>query len=171
MRGDPVSRARRPIEARFAAMVDQSGECWVWTGHLNNRGYGMIGEGGDRGRMRLAHRVSYELANGRIPDGLFVCHRCDNPPCVNPAHLFLGTAADNMADMAAKGRWGAARRLPLGSDHPGSRLTDESVCEIRRRLSEGESLGRLAIAFGVSKKLVLNIKHRRAWAWLGEATA
>jgi len=78
--------------------------CILWDGNTNRDGYGVIGSGTRKGRMLLAHRVAYELLVGLIPAGLLVLHRCDNPPCINPVHLFLGTQAVNIADMVAKGR-------------------------------------------------------------------
>lgn len=89
------------VAGRFWSKVDKGPGCWTWTGATQNYGYGAVTI---HGLTRRAHRVSWELAHGPIPDGLHVCHRCDNPPCVNPDHLFLGTAQDNVDDKDAKGR-------------------------------------------------------------------
>ena len=94
------------VSERFWAKVDKTGECWLWTG-ANVGGYGHINIGG---RMVRSHRLSYEWANGPIPKGLVVCHRCDTPACVNPAHLFAGSQRDNHKDCYVKGR----RTLPNG---------------------------------------------------------
>jgi hypothetical protein len=109
MRYIPWHAPRQKVTVRFWQKVNKRGpnDCWEWTASTTGAGYGTIGIGFKKDKTRytaLAHRLSYELQNGPIPDGLHVCHSCDNPRCVNPAHLWLGTAADNMTDMVAKGR-------------------------------------------------------------------
>jgi hypothetical protein len=101
--------------------------CWEWQGFRDPRGYGQIGRGTRADGLVATHRAAWETTYGPIPDGLLVCHRCDNPACCNPAHLFLGTNADNTADKVAKGR--QARGLALAH----TRLRDEDVAAIRRR--------------------------------------
>lgn len=142
---------------RFASHVDrdESG-CQLWSAAKFRGGYGMFWHSG---RMRSAHRVAYELARGEIPDGMHVCHTCDVRHCVNPAHLFLGTNSENVADKVAKGR------LPdmKGVRHPGHKLTEDDVLAIR---CDDRSLAVVAAEYGVSKKAVLNIRHRRSWGHL-----
>lgn len=204
---------------RLWAKVDKSGgpdACWLWTGHRNQKGYGKIGA--DRKTIG-AHRGAWMVTNGPIPDGLFVLHRCDNPPCCNPAHLFVGTNADNMTDMAQKGRrkgramgdsnglrkhpesrafgdrnaWAkhpermAARRsgsrthperlargdangsrlyperLKRGEDATGSKLTEESVRQIRSEHASGATQKEIAARHGVSQTLVSAVVRRVIW--------
>lgn len=117
-----------PLAERLWRRVDRSGDCWEWQGCRHpTRGYGQIGRGGKGAGLVETHRASWEVTYGPIPAGLFVLHSCDNPPCVRPDHLSLGTPADNVRDMQSKGR--AARGFML----PHTRLSDEQVAEIRRR--------------------------------------
>lgn len=128
--------------------------CHVWKGKTNQKGYGrlMINR-----RELLAHRVAWEHAHGRIPDGLCVLHRCDTPPCINPAHLFLGTIADNNADMKAKGR----DRKATGERAPSAKLTSAEITEIRRRGRTAELFKDIAAAFGVHPSHVSRICRGR----------
>lgn len=102
MRRGPIGEPLRDKIERMSFPDPNSG-CWLWTGCVTPKGYGYVGPKVSSG-SRFAHRISWEAANGPVPDGMFVLHRCDNPPCVNPAHLFLGTARDNTEDMVRKGR-------------------------------------------------------------------
>lgn len=163
--GDPNmdARAQRtPIADRFWKKVAKSEWCWNWTGCRDGNGYGEIGTGGKRG-VAFAHRVSYELHNGPIPEGMHVLHKCDNPSCVRPDHLFIGTHTDNMRDMWAKGRGrcdGAGRKGSANGNH---KLTEEQVGAIRQRLSAGQSQRSLGQEYGVSKTLIGLISKGRAW--------
>lgn len=160
-----------PIEERFWRKVDKNGpipehcqdlgSCWTWTGCRNRHGYGQIQMGRRGDGLWLAHRVSWVIAFGSDPGDLLVLHKCDNPACVNPAHLFLGTHADNARDMMAKGRGNPIGGHWLrGSDHPRSKLTESAVEKIR---ASSESLRACARRFGVSKKLILMVRQRKVW--------
>ena len=151
-------RMANPAE-RFWPKVDKSGECWVWTGYRNPSGYGELHRGRRGTGMVRAHRFSWELANGPIPRGLCVLHRCDNPPCVNPDHLWLGTKADNQRDMASKGR-GTKTGLP-GESNPNARLTRVEIHAIRS--ASGESGNWLATKYGVTRNHIYTIRARRNW--------
>lgn len=150
-----------PLAERFWAKVQRRGadECWAWTGRLTSAGYGQISRGRKTEGVISAHRLAYELANGPIPDGLIIRHRCDNPVCVNPAHLEVGTYADNMRDRDERGRTAS---LP-GEAHPRARVTDADVREIRRLV--GDQMGQRAVAerFGISQQAVSDIVTRRRW--------
>lgn len=135
----PTGRYPRPsIEQRFWPRVDRRGgpdACWLWTGahNLGPRPYGLVSV---NGRPMLAHRVSYILSFGAIEAGLDICHRCDNPPCVNPSHLFPGTRKENMADGTSKGRLVGKRHVE-GVAHPFAKLNPTSVREMRALYAAG----------------------------------
>ena len=114
-----------PLIDRFWRKVDKSGDCWEWTAAKCSTGYGWIGIGNRK--TQAAHRVVWELTYGPIPDGLCICHKCDNPGCVNPDHLFLGTYGDNMKDMWDKSRH--YRRL--GKENVWAKLTEDIVRQLR----------------------------------------
>jgi hypothetical protein len=145
----------KTIEERFWAKVRVTPHCWEWQASLHTQGYGQIGVGRT---PRLAHRVSYELHYGPIPDGLVVRHRCDNKICVNPDHLLLGTAADNSRDAMERGL------LPYGDRNPQTRLTVKQVAEIRAQ--RGVPQKDLAARYGVTQAHISNIQigKRRASA-------
>jgi hypothetical protein len=152
----------RPIAQRFWEKVDRTGNgCWLWLASRNAAGYGVFNLGTGKGNA-LAHRLTYELTFGPFDPGLHVCHRCDNPPCCNPAHLFLGTDRDNMRDAASKGRMVIPH--PQGTAHTLAKLDDEAVREIRRRVAEGETQRGVASRFGIPQVAVWRIVRRKSWA-------
>lgn len=116
-----------------------------------------------RGEVK-AHRVAWELTNGTIPDGMCVCHSCDNPPCVRPDHLFLGSIGDNNRDMYAKGR--ASQIRARGTDHGNAILTEDLVREIRKRKAAGETYAAISASTGIKGVTIQAAVARRTWAWL-----
>lgn len=145
------------LEDRFWAKVDKSGDCWIWTGARNERGYGKILAGR---RLEYAHRVSVRLDGREVPDNAHVCHHCDNPPCVNPAHLFVGTSRDNHDDMVRKGR------STRGERNPRSKLTADQVREIRARAAAGEVQRVIGADYGIEQSHVSLIVRRGVWQHL-----
>lgn len=140
-----------PREVRFWRFVHKTDTCWVWTGGKHRFGYGKI-DGLD------AHRVSWEIHNGPVPSGMYVCHHCDNPACIRPDHLFLGTQTDNMRDMSRKGR--GAR----GETTPGAKMTAEKVRQLRERYAQGDiSMKAVGEMFGIKPHAVWAIIHRKTW--------
>jgi len=166
-----------PITRRERALFDLKFEekpngCWEWTGSKRPLGYGRVKF---RGKCECAHRVSYYMNKGPIPRDMYVCHKCDNPPCVNPDHLFLGTPVENAADKFSKGRAGVVsgelhwmrlrpERIKRGEATGHAILTTEQVLEIRAKYPMGQFTHRsLGDLYGVSEPLIYAILHRRCW--------
>ena len=143
--------------ALFWSRVEKRGpnECWPWIGISRSNGYGIVGR--NQGNI-VAHRAAYVLCVGPIPDGLMACHKCDNRGCVNPNHLFLGTAKDNTHDMLAKGR------EAHGESHGIAKLTAAHAVRIRHLVRSGASVSAVAAAFGVCHETVRLIGLGKRWA-------
>lgn len=154
-----------PPEERFWAFVEVVGDCWEWRGNASPRGYGQFGRGGRTEGKAMAHRWSYERYVGPITDGLYVCHACDNPPCVRPDHLFLGTQLDNIRDMITKGRRViGVSNPPRGEASPKAKLTEAQVCQIRARYESGnETQAALSASFGVAPTQISKIIRGTRW--------
>lgn len=150
------------IAERFWSKVDPSAGpdgCWLWTAFRDGDGYGKIQI---NRRAHGAHRIAWMFTHGLIPPGRIVCHRCDNPPCVNPAHLFITTVAGNNRDAARKGRKPGRR----GEQHPMVKLTATDVREIRRRYVRGVvGYKRLAPDYGITPGAVEKIVKGLTWTY------
>ena len=140
---------------RFWDKVSIGDECWEWQAGTFRDGYGSFRVGG---KLKKAHRVAYLLSHGNLPDGLCVCHQCDNPACVRPSHLFLGTLADNNHDRAQKGRGINGER-----NHK-AKLTESDVQRIRLLLAEGRTQPSIATEFGINRHHVGHIGSGKSWA-------
>lgn len=149
--------ARKSVASRVSERTTIAGDCLVYMGTLDKDGYGQIGVG--RGCSKRVTRALWEEVRGPLPAGMLLCHTCDNPPCVNLDHLFVGTPKDNTADMLRKGR----RRDDAGERHPMHKLTYDQVEDIRRRLSSGEFLRVIAADYGICIQTVSLIHRGLAW--------
>jgi hypothetical protein len=145
------------LRDKLYSKTDRSspGQCWNWTGAKMKNGYGIIGK-----KCLLAHRVSHHLHNGPIPNGMFVCHKCDNPSCVNPHHLFAGTAKDNMEDAVGK------KRNAFGEKHGCAQLSDEKVLDIRKAWAGRLTQEKLAKEYGVTAPVIRAAIYGRTWKHL-----
>ena len=190
----------KPVHERFWPKVNKNGPipttnpdlgpCWLWTANTNGK-YGLLGSTKNRDRSDYAHRISWEMHYGPIPDGMCVCHHCDTPLCVRPDHLFLGTTQDNLADCGKKGRrrgrlsppeaqretWKKERAaeqklrddkraLPWAQSLCNNTLSPDNVRAIRARVDCGESPSAVSKDFGVTPATVTRIGNRTRWATL-----
>lgn len=160
--GDPIGKQERhhglTLRERMAVYTQIGPDCWEWIGGKNARGYGVINDGT---RAQLAHRIAWLLEHGHLPAELGVLHHCDNPACVRPSHLFIGTRADNNADMLAKGRYRAGTNPPRGDSTWNAKLSEADVRHIRTTKERGTDLAK---RYGVTKATISDIRHRRSWA-------
>lgn len=157
-----MSKSRLSIKERFLSHVNipaDFNDCWIWTKSLFSSGYGKFSI---EHKNHYAHRVSFELFVGPIPDKLFVCHSCDNKLCVNPLHLWLGTHQDNMDDKVKKNRQ-THTRGELDGVH---KLTEQDVYKIREMIEQGINQHEIAKMFGVDHATISAIKTGQSWSWL-----
>ncbi|MCC0013822.1 MAG: HNH endonuclease [Rhodobiaceae bacterium] len=147
------------------AVTASDDDCWEWQAATDKRGYGRFSVGTSRNATMLAHRAAFVLSAGFLPEA--VCHRCDNPRCCNPDHLFAGTRNDNNKDMTAKGRhWSVVcpEKSVKGEAHGSAKLTEDDVIAIRREYASGHVSQRaLAARYGVSQRTVVKIVKRIGW--------
>jgi hypothetical protein len=153
-----------PAVVRFMEKVQKTDSCWIWLGSKDKDGYGWIRAQIPGGVTRKAHRFAYAHFRGTIPDGMQVCHTCDNPSCVNPDHLFLGTVADNQKDMRDKGR---DRKLK-GAECPRALITEEMAIAILR---DPRRHAVIAEEYGIRPSTVSSIKTKVSWRYLTEKAA
>lgn len=146
----------RSTPEKFWKRVNKTEYCWIWMGAHQKDGYGILTY---HQKGYLAHRLSYELCNGLIPDGLYVCHTCDNPSCVNPSHLYLGTQSDNMKDRARRGRNNQTR-----ANHPRAKFSEKEIEIIRTNYTgmRGEQR-RLARKYNVAESTIRSIVKFINW--------
>lgn len=155
---------KTPTE-RFWAKVQKSDTCWLWVGHIAKSGYGMAWDVLSQ-RVVKAHRKSWELSNGSIPDALCVLHKCDVRNCVRPSHLFLGTRKDNAEDRDRKGRL-VKRSAPIGELNPKAKLSEGDVLRIRRLYRKRDiSQTKLSQLYGVSQAQISEIVLGKVWKHL-----
>lgn len=140
--------------------------CWIFTGAVNEHGYGIVGTGGRGAPNDRAHRITYRHFRGEIPEGKIVCHACDVPACCNPEHLFLGTYKDNAQDMIKKKRNSPPPRNPhvVGSVHPLAKLTEDQVVSIRWMYEQGVTQQVLADLSGVARQTISKIVNRKRFS-------
>jgi hypothetical protein len=140
---------------RFLERIKKENQCWIWCGYISKHGYGVSSY---RSKSFLSHRLSWVLFKGFLPKELDVCHHCDNPKCVNPDHLFLGTAKDNIRDCFNK-----KRKSHKGEKHPRAKIQEKDVIKIFELRKNGWTHQKLADRFKLKQGTISNILHRRIW--------
>lgn len=154
-----MSKHASPLKDRFWPKVRKGPGCWLWMAWRMKNGYGTIARD-NTGRKILAHRAAWTLTNGPIPRSLYVLHRCDNPRCVRPSHLFLGTQTDNMKDCATKGRQPGSNGKMRGEASPHAKLTWIKARAIRASKESGPTLAR---KYGVTHRVIYLIQKNLCW--------
>lgn len=145
----------KTLEERFFSKINKiENGCWEWNGAKNEQGYGKLGIDY---KVYSAHRVSYELHYKKIPNNVFVCHKCDNPSCCNPKHLFLGTHKQNMFDRNSKNRQLKGIQMPL------AKLSEEDVIEIKNLLLSGMKQKDIAQKYNIHSSIISEIKNNKTW--------
>jgi hypothetical protein len=161
---DENNRTHAPVEVRFWRYVEKTDSCWVWTGgSKNQKGYGQIGSGGKGAKHILAHRLSYEIHKGKIPDGMVVMHSCDNPSCVNPDHLSIGTQSQNILEAFSKGRKNSVPPHVYGDSCGASKLNKFQAIEV---IESTDATKLLAAKYGVSKSAIERVRNGKTWRHL-----
>jgi hypothetical protein len=162
-----MPKKQRPFEDRFWEKVKKEGHpkgCWMWTAATGDYGYGVIGKGRRGQGLKRAHVYSWETANNtKVPDGKCVCHKCDNPPCVNPDHLFAATQKENIRDAVAKNRGIGKSSLP-GELCPTSKLKWPEVRAIRHLYANANTThSQLGLLFNISKHAITSVLNNQTW--------
>jgi hypothetical protein len=163
MSNEDISAMNQYQRERFKGYIAYSEfGCWDWKGGvIQKTGYGEFSFSEDRLRyVCSSHRLSYMLYRGSIPDGIYVCHHCDNRLCVRPDHLFLGTHLDNMNDMNMKGR----NHVHIGDNHPNSKVNSSIVRDIRARQASGQTVASIAKDLAITYNMVRDILIERTWS-------